>query len=328
MKKIAIIAAVLLLVGAVGSVSAATQMRIGAVTGLISADTAKAGDSVRINIEWVNGDAFQYNPSLAFRIFSRASMTSGDYGSGTATWVSTPAVSLPPYYTLSSARPRTGPQVDTSGGLPKAEFGGLYLFNCFGCDGQGVDTIAFAAAANDAAQTAIPANDSGIAFRLLLVTTLADTGKVICIDSSQKFPPTNTWKWAPFNAPTGTPYSLPDWTGIKCWYLKDPSPAGVNDVTDGALPTNFDLKQNYPNPFNPSTTIRFDVPRKSHIKLTVYNVLGQAVATLVDEDMAPGKKEATWDGASQTGVKVSSGTYFYKIVADDFVSTKKMLLLK
>jgi hypothetical protein len=191
-----------------------------------------------------------------------------------------------------------------------------------------VDTIAFAAAANDAAQTAIPANDSGIAFRLLLVTTLADTGKVICIDSSQKFPPTNTWKWAPFNAPTGTPYSLPDWTGIKCWYLKDPSPAGVNDVTDGALPTNFDLKQNYPNPFNPSTTIRFDVPRKSHIKLTVYNVLGQAVATLVDEDMAPGKKEATWDGASQTGVKVSSGTYFYKIVADDFVSTKKMLLLK
>jgi len=327
MRKTAIIAAMLLLLGAVGSVSAATLMRIGAVTGLISADTARAGDSIRINIEWVNGDAFQYNPSLAFRIFSRESLTSGGYGSGTATWISTPAVSLPPYYTLSAARARTGPQIDTSGGFKKANFGAIFIFNCFGCDGQGVDTVAFAAAANDLEQTAIPANDSGLAFRFLVVTTLADTGKVICIDSSQKFPPTSTWKWAGFNSPPGTT-SYPDWSGMKCWYLKDPASSGVIDVTEGALPTNFDLKQNYPNPFNPSTKIRFDLPKKTHVKVTVYNVLGQAVATLANEEMTPGKKEVVWDGTSQTGVKVSSGTYFYKIIADDFVSTKKMLLLK
>ncbi|MBI5267818.1 MAG: T9SS type A sorting domain-containing protein [candidate division Zixibacteria bacterium] len=328
MKKIAIIAAVLLLLGGVSSVIAATQMRLGAVTGLISADTARAGDSVRINIEWVNTDTLSYNPTVAWRIFSRASLTSGDYGSGTARWISTPSSPMPScYFTLSTARPRTGPQVDTCGGFSRANFGTAYFFNCFGCDGQGVDTIAFAGAAGDASQLAIPANDSGLAFRLLLVTSLADTGKVICIDSSQKFPSTNVWKWAPSNAP-GAPFATPSWSGMQCWYLKNPTPAAVIDVTNGDLPTTYELRQNYPNPFNPSTKIQFDLPKQSHVKVTVFNVLGQAVATLVDEEMTPGKKEVTWDGNSQTGVKVSSGTYFYKIVADDFVSTKKMLLLK
>jgi hypothetical protein len=331
MKKLAIGTMFALLISlsvAATSVYADTEMRLGTIGGLISADTAKAGDTIKIGLNWVNRNAFNYNPSLAFRIFSRSSFSSGDYGSGTATWVSVAQVSTPPYYTLSSARPRTGPQVDTSGGFKKPEFGAAYIFNCFGCNGSGVDTIAFAGAANDPAQTAVPPMDSGLAFKLVVVTQLADTGKVICIDSSSNFPPTNTWKWAPFNAPLGTPSEFPIWAGIKCWVLKNPAASAVDDVTGSELPTKFDLRQNYPNPFNPTTRIEFDVPTKSHVKLTVYNVLGQAVNTLVNEEMAPGNKVVTWDGDSQTGVKVSSGMYFYKIEADGFVSTKKMLLVK
>ncbi len=298
------------------SVTADTEMRLGTIGGLISADTAKAGDSLKIGIDWVNRNAFNYNCTFAFRI------------SGTANWVSTAAVAKPGYYTLSSARPRTGPQVDTLGGFSKAQFGGAYIFNCFGCDGSGVDTIAFVGAANDVEQTAIPPTDSGLALTLVIVTQLADTNKTICIDSSTNYPPTNTWKWVPFNAAPGTPNEFPTWSGIKCWVLKDPAPSGVDDITDGDLPREFDLRQNYPNPFNPSTNIEFDVPKKAHIKLTVFNVLGQEVNRLVNEEMAPGKKSVTWNGDSQSGAKVSSGMYFYKLETDGYVSTKKMLLVK
>lgn len=331
MKKLAIGTMFALLVAlgvAATSVHADTELRLGTIGGLISADTAKAGDTLKIGINWFNRNPVNYNPSMAFRIFSRSSFGSGDYGSGSATWVSVAQVNTPPYYTLSSARPRVGPQVDTSGGLPKAQFGAVYLFNCFGCNGSGVDTVAFAAAANDPDnQTAIPALDSGLAFKLVVVTQLADTGKVICIDSSSNFPPSNTWKWAGF-IPPGQPFDVPIWAGIKCWVLKNPAPSGVDDVTGNELPTKFDLRQNYPNPFNPSTKIEFDIPTKSHVKLTVYNVLGQEVNTLVNEEMTPGNKVVTWDGNSQNGTKVSSGMYFYKIEAESFVSTKKMLLVK
>lgn len=310
------------------SVTADTEMRLGTIGGLISADTAKAGDTIKIALNWVNRDALNYNPSVGFRIYSRAAFDAGAPGSGSATWISTAAVSKPGYYTLSAARPRVGPQVDTTGGLPKPEFGALYNFNCFGCDGSGVDTVTFGAAANDPAQLAIPPNDSGKAFTLVVVTQLADSNKVICIDSISMWPPTLTWKWAPFNAAPGTPSSIPLWAGAKCWVLKDPAPSGVDDITDGDLPREFDLRQNYPNPFNPSTNIEFDVPKKAHIKLTVFNVLGQEVNRLVNEDMAPGKKSVTWNGDSQSGAKVSSGMYFYKLETDGYVSTKKMLLVK
>ncbi len=310
------------------AVNADTEMKLGVIGGLISADTAKAGDTIKIGIEWINRDAVQYNPSVAFRIFNRASLTSGDPGTGTAKWISTAAVSTPPYYTLSSARPRIGPQVDTSGGFPKPQFGAVYSFNCFGCNGDGVDTIAFAGAANDPDnQTAIPANDSGHAFTLVVVTQLADTGKVICIDSATNYPPTNTWKWAGY-LPPGQPSSFPIWAGIKCWVLKNPAASGVDDITGDALPTEFELYQNYPNPFNPTTKIQFDVPRKSHVKVTVYNVLGQEVNRLVDEDKVAGKYSVQWNSDTQSGAKVSSGMYFYKLETDGYVSTKKMLLVK
>ncbi len=88
------------------------------------------------------------------------------------------------------------------------------------------------------------------------------------------------------------------------------------------------MKQNYPNPFNPTTEILFDVPTRSHVQINVYNVLGQKVTTLVNEDREAGTYVVSWDGTSNGGGKVSSGIYFYKMEAGDFVQTKKMALLK
>ena len=94
------------------------------------------------------------------------------------------------------------------------------------------------------------------------------------------------------------------------------------------LPTSYALSQNYPNPFNPNTEIKFDIPVRSHVTLTVFNVLGQRVATLVDKEMPPGSYVADWNSTSDNGKEVTSGVYFYKLEADNFIETKKMLLLK
>jgi len=94
------------------------------------------------------------------------------------------------------------------------------------------------------------------------------------------------------------------------------------------LPTSYALSQNYPNPFNPNTEIKFDIPFRSHVTLTVYNVLGQRVTTLVDKEMPRGSYVADWNSTSDNGIEVTSGVYFYKLEADDFIQTKKMLLLK
>ncbi|MBE2227126.1 MAG: T9SS type A sorting domain-containing protein [Ignavibacteria bacterium] len=93
-------------------------------------------------------------------------------------------------------------------------------------------------------------------------------------------------------------------------------------------PEIFNLKQNYPNPFNPQTKIKFDIPanvrgQTSNVKLIIYDLLGREVTSLVDEELKPGTYEADWDGSNY-----SSGVYFYKLISNDFVETKKMVLMK
>jgi len=93
---------------------------------------------------------------------------------------------------------------------------------------------------------------------------------------------------------------------------------------DGAgLPESYALSQNYPNPFNPSTEINFDLPVASKVSLVIYNVLGQEVETLVNKDMEAGSHTVTWDASNY-----SSGVYFYRISAEKFSETKKMMMLK
>ena len=94
------------------------------------------------------------------------------------------------------------------------------------------------------------------------------------------------------------------------------------------LPDVFALHQNYPNPFNPVTTIRFDIPEESHVKIDVYNVMGQKVAELVDSYFQPGFYTVNWSGINTMGSALSSGMYFYRIQARDFTAVKKLLLVK
>ncbi len=94
------------------------------------------------------------------------------------------------------------------------------------------------------------------------------------------------------------------------------------------IPKTFQLFQNYPNPFNPQTRIRYDLPVSGHVKLIIYNVLGQKVKVLVDQIQDAGHKSVIWDGRDQGGQEVASGIYFYKIIAENFHKTKKMVLLK
>jgi hypothetical protein len=89
------------------------------------------------------------------------------------------------------------------------------------------------------------------------------------------------------------------------------------------------LAQNYPNPFNPQTTIAFSLKENAHVSLKVYNVAGQLVRTLVNENRVAGVyTDVQWDGRSDSGSLVSSGVYFYKLVSKNFSMTKKMVLLK
>lgn len=117
--------------------------------------------------------------------------------------------------------------------------------------------------------------------------------------------PTVGWSW-------GGPDVIYKWNG-------PPLPVeNTNEVVQ-----DFRLEHNYPNPFNPSTTIRFQVPNSSFVNLKVYDILGREIATLLNEEKATGSYELNWNAAN-----LPSGVYFYKLNAENFVETKKMILIK
>jgi|GEM_PF-1387730 len=100
------------------------------------------------------------------------------------------------------------------------------------------------------------------------------------------------------------------------------------DKVTGDLPDDFSLGINYPNPFNPATTFEYNLPYACEVELTVYNIRGQKVKTLVNQTMSAGRHTAVWRGVNEDGQTVASGVYFYRIQTDKFVATKKMVLMK
>lgn len=102
----------------------------------------------------------------------------------------------------------------------------------------------------------------------------------------------------------------------------------VNDDGEEILPGNFYLSQNYPNPFNPATSISYTLTRRSNVELTIYNVIGQAVRTLIKKSEAAGDRTVTWDGCNDKGNSLSTGVYFYSLKTDLSTQTKKMAFLK
>ena len=102
----------------------------------------------------------------------------------------------------------------------------------------------------------------------------------------------------------------------------------VSTEPEHFIPEEFVLHQNYPNPFNPVTTLRYDLPDNGHVNITIYDMLGRQVKTLINQTQDAGYRSIIWDATNDYGKPVSAGIYLYQIQAGEYISTKKMVLLK
>ena len=104
--------------------------------------------------------------------------------------------------------------------------------------------------------------------------------------------------------------------------------AAVLSINGELLPEVFSLHQNYPNPFNPVTKLRYDLPENGHVNITIYDMLGREVKTLINQAQDPGYRSLIWYATNDYGKPVSAGIYIYQIQAGEYMQTKKMVLLK
>jgi hypothetical protein len=126
-------------------------------------------------------------------------------------------------------------------------------------------------------------------------------------------------------------YAGANWTAHSSASIKDAGRVRIiTGASEGAdrIPREFFLAQNYPNPFNPATSISYGLPINTHVKIEVFNLLGQRVKVLVNEEQTAGFKRAIWDGSDASGKSVASGVYLYRLRASDKESTMMMLMLK
>lgn len=100
------------------------------------------------------------------------------------------------------------------------------------------------------------------------------------------------------------------------------NPNRINNYSS-EIPKEYKLYDNFPNPFNPTTKIGFDISKNSYTKIVVYDIIGREMKTLINENLLAGKYEVSWNASNY-----ASGIYFYKMVANEFISIKKMVLIK
>jgi hypothetical protein len=112
---------------------------------------------------------------------------------------------------------------------------------------------------------------------------------------------------------------------VKALYNESISAVKNQSATE---PANFALGQNYPNPFNPQTQIDYQVPKAANVNISVYNIIGQLVTTLIDEVKTPGYYSVSWNATDQNGLQVSSGIYIARMVSNNYSATRKLILLK
>ncbi|MEZ5359975.1 MAG: cohesin domain-containing protein [Candidatus Zixiibacteriota bacterium] len=163
---------------------------------------------------------------------------------------------------------------------------------------------------------------SGLLARIILTISPSALDQTIAIDSVNELTMIGEfelWVRPEMSDTLGATVILPT---FEAGSVEIRSPLDVDDE-NGGLPHILALNQNYPNPFNPATTIAYSVPERSHVNLTIFNILGQHIETLVDDDKPAGEYEVIWNAGS-----VASGIYFYRLTYEDKVLTKKMTLLK
>ncbi|MCU0642825.1 MAG: YCF48-related protein [bacterium] len=151
--------------------------------------------------------------------------------------------------------------------------------------------------------------------------------------------PMNAWQKVGFIAGNGTTTAMnsytftdqPDAGGKYDYRLKQIDLNGKFQFSSTRvviIPSKFALHQNQPNPFNPETSIGFELPVNAHVTLEIYNMLGQKIATLIDERRPAGFQKIIWNGKDDLGRQVGSGVYFYRIKSDRFEATRKLVLLR
>ncbi len=122
--------------------------------------------------------------------------------------------------------------------------------------------------------------------------------------------------------------SAVDFNGNESEFSEAVSVPVLSTVDESGIPMEFALRQNYPNPFNPVTILSYDLPVQSLVRLTIYDVLGREMRSLVNQIQEPGIKSVIWDASNDFGKPVSAGIYLYRIEAGEFIQTNKMILLK
>lgn len=340
---------ILALVVMFGSAFAQTsEVSIGTVTGSLSDDQLIAGADIAIEIVYDGTGLRAYEPGSP-PTHGNWIYTNGFLMHGDAEWGGITSQRLPDAQRLFVETPggpmnfttgivnswwyKAGNSGDPTFGTPGAAhgeatgttFSGPSTGNTNGNDTVGVLVGLTGTAADDGWNTVTHPVSSRYEFQFS--TLEADTGKMICIDSVTT--PLAAWEWV-----AGVDLVVPTYDnglgglGTRCWTVTDSTTTAISPLSDLGIPADFALEQNYPNPFNPTTNIRFDVPRRTNVNISIFNVLGQKVRNLVNQDFAPGTYEVDWDGESDGGSRVASGIYFYRFTAEDVVKTRKMLMLK
>ncbi len=161
---------------------------------------------------------------------------------------------------------------------------------------------------------------SDIDFKQLIIDSVVSENSVQLLSD---LPVTDTtayfWRVKPITQDT--------YDGIYVFNLVNKVPTDIGDDGD-ALPSGFSLSQNYPNPFNPTTQLRFSLPKKGHVKMDIYNIVGQIIRTLIDREYPAGEYSVEWDGNTADGNKAASGIYLMKFNTDSFSKSIKMVMMK
>jgi hypothetical protein len=119
-----------------------------------------------------------------------------------------------------------------------------------------------------------------------------------------------------------------DWAGLQEFQIYYTNITDIKDVENTTIPRSYKLSQNYPNPFNSRTIIRFQLPVKGFCSLNIYNIIGQKVKTLIEEDRSAGYHTIFWDGTNDYNEKISSGIYIYRLEAGDtFRAIRKVVFI-